>query len=80
MTDKIPLKYECLDRFQNIVRDCADDNIIKLLIEMFDLIVYQMNEIKMQRMEIISLKHTKAWKHYENSRIDRTKLGDTIPE
>lgn len=64
MKEKIPLKYECLDRFQDIVKNCKDDNASKLLIEMFDLIRYQMEEIKNQRMEIITFKHEKAWNHY----------------
>lgn len=65
MKEHIPLKYECLDRFQETVKNCSDNNAAKLLIEMFDLIRYQMNEIKDQRMEIIGLKHKEAWKHYD---------------
>jgi hypothetical protein len=65
MKEHIPLKYECLDRFQDIVKNCADNNAAKLLIEMFDLIRYQMKQIQDQRMEIIGLKHKEAWKHYD---------------
>ena len=65
MKEHIPLKYECLDRFQEIVKKCTDDDVAKLLIEMFDLIRYQMNEIKNQRMEIISFKHKEEWKRYD---------------
>ena len=65
MKEHIPLKYECLDRFQDVVKQCKDDNAAKLLIEMFDLIRYQMEQIKDQRMEIIAFKHKKAWTHYD---------------
>jgi hypothetical protein len=65
MKEKIPLKYECLDGFSDKIKSCTDANLAKLLIEMYDLIVYQMNEIKEQRMEIIGFKHKHAWKHYD---------------
>lgn len=65
MKEHIPLKYECLDRFQDVVKQCKDDDAAKLLIEMFDLIRYQMDQIKDQRMEIIAFKHKKAWTHYD---------------
>jgi len=65
MKEKIPLKYECLDRFSDVVKNCSDDNAAKLLVEMYDLILYQMNEIKTQRMDIIGMKHKIAWKHYD---------------
>ena len=65
MKEHIPLKYECLDRFTDIVKNCTDDPAAKLLIEMFDLIRYQMEEIKNQRIEIIAYKHQKAWTHYD---------------
>ena len=65
MKDKIPLKYECIDRFASVVKKCTDDDAAKLLVEMYDLITYQMNEIKTQRMDIIGMKHKIAWKHYD---------------
>lgn len=65
MKEIIQLKYECLDRFQKVVKNCTDDDAAKLLIEMFDLIAYQMNQIKEQRIEIVGLKHTEAWKRYD---------------
>lgn len=65
MKEKIPLKYECLDRFANIVKNCKDDEAAKLLVEMFDLIAYQMNQIKEQRIEIVGLKHKQNWKRYD---------------
>ena len=65
MKEKIPLKYECLDGLSDKIKSCSDDSLAKLLIEMYDLIIYQMNEIKEQRMEIIGFKHKQAWKHYD---------------
>jgi hypothetical protein len=65
MRDHIPLKYECLNGLSDKIKSCNDVTIVKLLTEMYDLIVYQMNEIKEQRMEIIAFKHKAAWKHYE---------------
>ena len=65
MKEHIPLKYECLDGLSDKIKSCSDDSIAKLLIEMYDLIIYQMNEIKEQRMEIIAYKHKAAWKHYD---------------
>jgi hypothetical protein len=66
MKQNIVLKYECLDRFKETIDNCKDDNAVKLLIEMFDLIRYQMEEIKNQRIEIISNKHKKAWTYYDH--------------
>lgn len=65
MKEKIPLKYECLDKFSDIVKNCTDNEASKLLMEMFDLVVYQMNQIKEQRIEIVGLKHKQSWKRYD---------------
>lgn len=65
MKNKIYLKYECLDRYSDIISKCSDHDAKELLIEMFDLIRYQMDQIKNQRMEIIAFKHQKAWTHYD---------------
>ena len=65
MKHQIPLKYACLDNFTEIVKDCKDDNVARYLIELRDLITYQMEIIREQRMEIIASKHSEAWKHYD---------------
>ena len=65
MKYNIPLKYECLDRYPEVLSRCNDDETKQLLIEMFDLIRYQMEQMKDQRMEIIAFKHQKAWTHYD---------------
>lgn len=61
MKDHSALKYECLDRFNHTVTNCKDNEASKLLIEMFNLIAYQMNQIKEQRIEIVGLKHKLIW-------------------
>ena len=65
MKHQIPLKYACLDNFTEIVKDCKDDNVARYLIELRDLITYQMEIIREQRMEIVASKHSEAWKHYD---------------
>ncbi len=65
MKERIRPKYECLEGLSDKIKSCTDQNIATLLIEMYDLIIYQMNEIRDQRMEIIAFKHKEAWKHYD---------------
>lgn len=84
----IPLKYHCLDRFDEITSFCDNDKVKTLLNELRELVFYQMNEIKNQRIEIISLKHKSSWKHYDKpdlpidhdkkSTIDKPKRTDTM--
>lgn len=63
--NNITLKYECLNDFENIINSCSDQNIKNLLYQLRDLIFYQMNEIKNQRMKIIAHKHKESWKRYD---------------
>jgi hypothetical protein len=65
MRETAPLKYNCLDGLGDKIKSCSDDKIARLLTEMYDLIIYQMNQIKEQRIEIIGLKHKEAWKRYD---------------
>lgn len=65
MTKNITLKYNCLDKYQEVLSRCKDEEAKTLLVEMFDLIRYQMAQITDQRMEIIAFKHKKAWGHYD---------------
>lgn len=84
MKEKIPLKYECLDRFPDVIKKCTDEDASKLLAEMFDLIRYQMQEMTQQRMQIIAFKHEKAWKHYDRDvdeyDTDQRKYVDKPPK
>jgi hypothetical protein len=66
MKNSIPLKYACLDKFDIVYNNCDQEEVRQLLSDLRSLIYYQMNEIKNQRMEIISVKHKDAWKQYDN--------------
>jgi hypothetical protein len=66
MKEKIPLKYACLDRFDEVYNSCQDDMVKTLLTDLRELIYYQMNQIKDQRMVIVAFTHKEAWKHYDN--------------
>jgi hypothetical protein len=65
MKKAIPLKYECLDRFEEVYKICTDEVVKKLLLDLKDLIYYQMEQIRDQRSEIIAEKHKRAWNHYD---------------
>ncbi len=65
MKETAPLKYNCLDGLSEKIKSFNDPIISQLLIDMYDLIIYQMNQIKEQRIEIIGLKHKEAWKRYD---------------
>ncbi len=65
MKETAPLKYSYSDRYLEIVKNCKDNDAAKLIIELHDLIIYQKDMIKQQRIEIISLKHKEAWKRYD---------------
>jgi protein tyrosine phosphatase len=65
MKENIHHKYDCLNKLDQIIKDCNDSNATNLILDMKDLILYQMHEIRDQRMEIISFKHKNAWKHYD---------------
>ena len=66
MKNNITLKYACLDKFDSIYNQCDQEDIKQLLSDLRRLIYYQMNAIKTQRMELISIKHKDAWKSYDN--------------
>jgi hypothetical protein len=66
MKEKIPLKYACLDSFDKLYNSCTNNEIKDLLFQLRELIFYQMNEIKNQRIDIVGIKHEQAWKHYDN--------------
>lgn len=65
MTKHPPLKYDCLDKYSEVLAKCENEEVKLLLVEMFDLIRYQMAQITDQRMNIIAFKHKKAWNHYD---------------
>lgn len=65
MKEQIPLKYACMDRFKQVYESCSDQDIKNYLKELQDLIFYQMTIIGDQRLEIVAVKHQKAWSHYD---------------
>lgn len=67
MTKHLQLKYNCLDKYSEVLAKCENEEVKLLLVEMFDLIAYQMAQIIDQRMSIIAFKHKKAWNHYDRS-------------
>jgi uncharacterized FlgJ-related protein len=66
MKQHLPLKYECLDKFNEIYESC-DEKLKVFLDDLRELIHYQMREITSQRSQIIAIKHKYAWRNYETS-------------
>jgi len=65
MKERLNHTYDCLDKLPQAISCCNDQNLKNLLEDMRDLIIYQMKEIRDQRIEIVSIKHQNAWKHYD---------------
>lgn len=65
MKEQIPLKYACLDQFDSVLQQCENKNISNYLLSLKDLIIYQMQIIKEQRMEIVAFTHSKSWDMYK---------------
>lgn len=63
------LKYACMDRLEKIIQDYKDNHEVhEMLTSLKDLVIYQMNEIRDQRLEIVAMKHNKSWKQYDSSK------------
>jgi len=64
--DLVP-RYEFMDNFIRIHNRLSLNDIeaANLLQDMRDTILYQMEEIRQQRSEIIYVKHKNAWKQYD---------------
>lgn len=69
MKQHLPLKYECLDKFQEIYSKCQEESTRSLLDDLKELIHYQMREITNQRSQIVAIKHKYAWRNYEKPEI-----------
>lgn len=65
MKEQLVLKYACMDQFDAILVNCDNPTIYDYLISLKELIIYQMDIIKEQRIKIISNKHQEAWKQYD---------------
>lgn len=64
--EKLTFIYECYDKNQrqHIIDICDNDEIKKYILELYNLIEYQIVMIHEQRSEIVAKKHKEAWKHY----------------
>jgi hypothetical protein len=65
MKNNIVLKYACLDRLDDVIKKCQDDTTKNLILDLRDLIIYQMKEIENQRRQIVAKTHKEAWKRYD---------------
>ena len=66
------LKYEPMDlsKVNDILSKYKGQPVLDYIIELYKLIEYQRQRLKEQEKQIIALKHTEAWKHYDKS-IDK---------
>jgi len=60
-------KYDPVDisKVNNILTQYKDQPVLDYIIELYKLIEYQRQRLREQEKQIIGLKHTEAWKHYE---------------
>jgi hypothetical protein len=75
MSEMAPLKYLCYDKNQrkHIISICDNEEIKKHILDLYNLIEYQLIMIHEQRSEIIAKEHKKAWKHYDKKDSDETR-------
>ena len=60
----IPI-YKFMDNFLLLYDSITDEEVKSLLLEMREIIFYQMQEIRKQRAENIYIKHKYAWRRYD---------------
>lgn len=62
------LKYSSIDpsKVNDILTQYKGQKILDYIIELYNLIEYQKQRIFDQEKTIIALKHTEAWKHYDD--------------
>jgi hypothetical protein len=62
-------KYDPVDisRVNNILTQYKGQPVLDYIIELYKLIEYQRQRLSEQEKQIIALKHTEAWKHYDKS-------------
>lgn len=60
-------KYEPMspDKVKLIMESYKHEQVYDYIMELYELINYQKDMIKQQRVEIIALKHKEAWKRYD---------------
>lgn len=62
-------KYDPVDisTVNNILTQYKGQPVLDYIIELYKLIEYQRQRLSEQEKQIIALKHTEAWKHYDKS-------------
>jgi hypothetical protein len=60
-------KYEPVNpsKVNEILTEYKDQPVLGYILELYRLIEYQRNLINQQEKQLIALKHSEAWKHYE---------------
>ena len=61
------LKYEPMDlsKVNSILTQYKGQPVLDYIIQLYKLIEYQRQRLSEQEKQIIALKHTEAWKHYD---------------
>lgn len=61
------LKYEPMDlsKVNSILSQYKGQPVLDYIIQLYKLIEYQRQRLNEQEKQIIALKHTEAWKHYD---------------
>lgn len=61
------LKYEPMDlsKVNSILTQYKGQPVLDYIIQLYKLIEYQKQRLNEQEKQIIALKHTEAWKHYD---------------
>jgi flagellar biosynthesis chaperone FliJ len=67
MSKNTNLKYDCIksDQIENILHKFKDQECLNYIKELWNLIEYQKTVIKDERKQLIALKHSKDWQHYD---------------
>lgn len=60
-------KYDPVDisKVNNVLTQYKGQPVLDYIIELYKLIEYQRQRLSEQEKQIIALKHTEAWKHYD---------------
>lgn len=70
MKERLNHQYDCLNKIDHILKTCDNKETINFILDLRELIFYQMHEIRNQRIEIIAMKHKNAWAHYDRPDSD----------
>lgn len=71
MSEVQPLKYLCYDNKNfrdHIINICDNSEIKNHILDLYNLIEYQMKTIHEQRLKIVAIEHQYGWKQYNKSK------------